>query len=88
AGIVHARGAFVAIVDVDEAAAEAAAGALGARALAITADVRDRAAMAALTQRVVDTFGHLDVVGGGRAGAPPPPPPPPRGWPPRIGRVV
>lgn len=62
AEIVHARGAFVAIVDVDEAAAEAAAGALGARALAITADVRDRAAMAALTQRVVDTFGHLDVV--------------------------
>ncbi|MFD6392894.1 short-chain dehydrogenase/reductase [Nocardia sp. NPDC060259] len=62
AGILYSRGAFVVVVDVDEIAAEAAAAGLGSRALAIAADVRDRAAMVAATELAVDTFGHLDVV--------------------------
>lgn len=62
AEILYARGAFVVIVDVDAIAAEAAAANLGSRALAIAADVRDRAAMAAATDLAVNTFGHLDVV--------------------------
>ncbi|MET9213490.1 MULTISPECIES: short-chain dehydrogenase/reductase [unclassified Nocardia] len=56
------RGAFVALVDIDETAAKTAAERLGSRALAITADVRDRGAMADATQLVVDYFGRLDVV--------------------------
>ena len=56
------RGAFVAIIDVDEASAQAAASTLGMRALAIAADVRDRAAMAEAVARVVAAFGRLDVV--------------------------
>ncbi|MGW6421898.1 short-chain dehydrogenase/reductase [Nocardia sp. NPDC055053] len=62
AEILYSRGAFVVVVDVDEIAAEAAAAGLGSRALAIAADVRDRAAMVAATGLAVDTFGHLDVV--------------------------
>lgn len=62
AEILSSRGAFVVVVDVDAIAAEAAAASLGSRALAIAADVRDRAAMAAATDLAVDTFGHLDVV--------------------------
>ncbi|GGN68231.1 short-chain dehydrogenase/reductase [Nocardia rhizosphaerihabitans] len=62
AGILYSRGAFVVVVDVDAIAAEAAAAGLGSRALAIAADVRDRAAMVAATDLAMDTFGHLDVV--------------------------
>ncbi|MGW6726924.1 short-chain dehydrogenase/reductase [Nocardia sp. NPDC055029] len=62
AEILYSRGAFVVVVDVDESAAEAAAAGLGSRALAIAADVRDRAAMVAATELAVDTFGHLDIV--------------------------
>ncbi|MFE3542985.1 short-chain dehydrogenase/reductase [Nocardia sp. NPDC059177] len=62
AEILYARGAFVVVVDVDAVAAEAAAAGLGSRALAVGADVRDRAAMAAATELAVASFGHLDVV--------------------------
>lgn len=62
ARILSARGAFVVVVDIDEIGAEVTAGELGPRALAITADVSDRAAMVAATRLAVDTFGHLDVV--------------------------
>lgn len=62
ARILSARGAFVVVVDIDEIGAEVTAGELGPRALAITADVSDRAAMVAATRLAVDAFGHLDVV--------------------------
>ncbi|MGS2809122.1 short-chain dehydrogenase/reductase [Nocardia sp. MW-W600-9] len=62
ARILYARGAFVVVVDIDEIGAKVTAGELGPRALAVTADVRDRAAMVAATRLAVDTFGHLDVV--------------------------
>ncbi|KAF0844779.1 short-chain dehydrogenase/reductase [Nocardia caishijiensis] len=62
AEILYSRGAFVVLVDIDRAAVEAAARSLGARALAIAADVCDREAMAAAVALAVDTVGHLDVV--------------------------
>ncbi|MCU1645720.1 MAG: short-chain dehydrogenase [Nocardia sp.] len=62
AKILYARGASVALADIDEQAACAAADALGKRAMAIGADVADREAMARATARVVEQFGRLDVV--------------------------
>ena len=56
------RGASVALVDVDADAVKAAATELGPTALALVADVRDRAAMRAATADTVDEFGRLDVV--------------------------
>lgn len=58
----YAAQASVVLVDVDAAAVDAAAGELGARALGIAADVRDRAAMADATATAVGRFGRLDVV--------------------------
>jgi NAD(P)-dependent dehydrogenase (short-subunit alcohol dehydrogenase family) len=58
----HAAGASIALVDVDSAAVERAAAALGERALGLGADVRDRAAMADAVAAVVDRFGRLDIV--------------------------
>ncbi|HEY7063010.1 MAG TPA: SDR family NAD(P)-dependent oxidoreductase [Chloroflexota bacterium] len=58
-------GAAVAINDVRAERAFHAADALdkeGQRALAVPADVRDSAAVAAMVQRTVDTFGRLDVL--------------------------
>ncbi len=57
-----ARGASVAILDIDGAAADAAAKALGDNAFARTADVADRAAMRAAVEAVHERFGRLDVV--------------------------
>ncbi|WP_082392984.1 short-chain dehydrogenase/reductase [Nocardia arizonensis] len=57
-----ARGASVAIVDIDGTAAAAAAAALGDNAFARTADVADRAAMRAAVAEVHERFGRLDVV--------------------------
>ncbi|WP_327140433.1 short-chain dehydrogenase/reductase [Nocardia sp. NBC_01327] len=62
ARILYARGASVALADIDERGARAAADALGGRALAITADVADRTAMEQVATRVVERFGRLDVV--------------------------
>ncbi|MEV0246925.1 short-chain dehydrogenase/reductase [Nocardia sp. NPDC050712] len=62
AGILHRRGAAVALVDIDEIGAVAAASMLGERALPIGADVADRAGMAAAVARTVEHFGGLDVV--------------------------
>ncbi|WP_405139497.1 short-chain dehydrogenase/reductase [Nocardia sp. NBC_01388] len=62
AKILYARGASVALADIDEAGARAAAAALGERAVAITADVADREAMEQVTAQVVERFGRLDVV--------------------------
>ncbi|GAD86074.1 putative oxidoreductase [Nocardia asteroides NBRC 15531] len=60
--ILHARGAIVAVVDIDEAAAERAAEPLRPRAHALGADVADRAGMRAAIDEVVGRFGRLDVV--------------------------
>lgn len=68
----HARGASVAILDRDGAAAERAARTLGARSLALTADVTDRARMREAIDEVGDRFGGLDIVVA-NAGITPPP---------------
>ena len=55
-----AGGARVALLDSDEAGVTAAAGGLGA--LALVADVRDEAAVAAAVEEATGAFGGLDVV--------------------------
>jgi NAD(P)-dependent dehydrogenase (short-subunit alcohol dehydrogenase family) len=58
-------GAHVAVVDIDAGAAKAVAdaiGALGRRSLALDADVGDVAAVDRMTERVVATFGRIDVL--------------------------
>ncbi|MEV6432639.1 short-chain dehydrogenase/reductase [Nocardia sp. NPDC051463] len=62
AKILYARGASVALVDIDEGAARTAAGALGNRACAIAADVADRESMDKAIAEAVARFGGLDVV--------------------------
>ncbi|WP_043985272.1 SDR family oxidoreductase [Mycolicibacterium llatzerense] len=62
AKLLYRRGAGVAIVDVDESSAEAAARQLGPSALGLGADVRDRELMEKVATRVVEHFGRLDVV--------------------------
>ncbi|WP_280232897.1 short-chain dehydrogenase/reductase [Nocardia cyriacigeorgica] len=62
AEILYARGASVVLVDIDAAAAESAARALGPRAFALGADVADRAQMTQAVHRTVDRFGRLDIV--------------------------
>jgi NAD(P)-dependent dehydrogenase (short-subunit alcohol dehydrogenase family) len=58
-----ARGAFVAIVDLDGATVKRAAAELHAtRALGLAADVTDRSAMQRAVATVVERFGGLDVV--------------------------
>lgn len=69
----HAEGAHVALVDVNEAGLKAAALTLGdTRAFTVAADVTDRVAMAEVVARVVDHHGRLDVVVA-NAGVTPPP---------------
>lgn len=58
----YAEQASVVLVDVDGAAVDREAAQLGARALGIAADVRDRAGMAAAVAAVVERFGRLDIV--------------------------
>jgi NAD(P)-dependent dehydrogenase (short-subunit alcohol dehydrogenase family) len=65
------RGASVALLDLDAEATEEAAVPLGDRALAITADVTDAAAMDAAVDQVVERFGGLDVVIANAGIAPP-----------------
>lgn len=62
ARLLHARGAEIAVVDIDAAAAESVAKTLGDRAFPVTADVADRREMAAAVEQVVNRFGQLDVV--------------------------
>ncbi|WP_375398701.1 SDR family NAD(P)-dependent oxidoreductase [uncultured Sphingomonas sp.] len=60
-----ARGARVAQVDVDLAAAEAVAAAIradGGEAIAIACDVADEAAVAATAARVIDGYGGIDIL--------------------------
>jgi NAD(P)-dependent dehydrogenase (short-subunit alcohol dehydrogenase family) len=56
------RGASVVIVDLDQAAADAAAESLQGPAFGIAADVTDRGAMQAAVARSVERYGGLDVV--------------------------
>ncbi|WP_280387206.1 short-chain dehydrogenase/reductase [Nocardia wallacei] len=62
ATILHRRGAAIALIDIDPAAARAAATELGDRALALGADVADREAMDKAVARTAEHFGRLDVV--------------------------
>jgi NAD(P)-dependent dehydrogenase (short-subunit alcohol dehydrogenase family) len=62
ARVLHARGASVAVVDLDQQATEDACRAIGERTLAIAADVTDADAMKAAVDSVVERFGGLDVV--------------------------
>ncbi|MGW4530424.1 short-chain dehydrogenase/reductase [Nocardia sp. NPDC004340] len=62
AAILYRRGARVIVADIDETAARRTALDLGERAHAVTADVTDRARMAAVVAEAVERFGGLDVV--------------------------
>ena len=57
----HGRGASVAVVDLEEEAAVAAAARIGERALGMAADVRDAAALEAAAAATVERFGGIDV---------------------------
>ncbi|MHB8657931.1 MAG: SDR family NAD(P)-dependent oxidoreductase [Solirubrobacteraceae bacterium] len=57
-----ARGARIALIDVDEEAVHAAAGSLGGEAIGIAADIRDPADVAAAIDRIVERFGAIDVL--------------------------
>lgn len=57
-----AEGAAVAVLDVDRAAAERVAAAIGQRALAIGADVRDRGAIAGAIGAVRATLGPVTIL--------------------------
>ena len=56
-----AAGAEVALLDLDEAAAQAKAKTIGATALALRCDVTDAASVRAAFERVVETFGGVDI---------------------------
>ena len=64
--LAYARaGAHVAVVDLDQAAAEktaAAITALGRQSLAVQCDVGDLASIDRMVRRVVETFGRIDVL--------------------------
>jgi NAD(P)-dependent dehydrogenase (short-subunit alcohol dehydrogenase family) len=57
-----ADGIRVAVLDLDGAAAEAAAKKVGGGAIALTADVTKAADVDAAVRRVVDTWGRLDIL--------------------------
>jgi NAD(P)-dependent dehydrogenase (short-subunit alcohol dehydrogenase family) len=58
----HARGASVAVVDLDPEQARDAAERIGERAIGIAADVTDHAAMMQAVSETVERFGGLDVL--------------------------
>ncbi|QTJ66521.1 SDR family oxidoreductase [Rhodococcus sp. ZPP] len=69
----HARGATVALIDIDRSALTAAEFVLGRqRVSTLVADVRDRDGMSAAVQEVIERTGRLDVVIA-NAGVTPPP---------------
>ena len=57
---VASGGGRVAVVDIDEAAAQRVADDIGGEAFGLQADVAEEASVAAMVQQVVDRFGHLD----------------------------
>ena len=58
----HAGGARVALADVDGPAAEASAARLGERALGLTLDVRERGHFEVARDRLLATWGRVDIV--------------------------
>src|SRR5437764_14964946 len=71
----HARGARLALVDLDEGALEKARASFGAaEPLTIRADVTDSAAMEGAVEAVTSRFGGLDVVVANAGIAPTPAP--------------
>jgi NAD(P)-dependent dehydrogenase (short-subunit alcohol dehydrogenase family) len=69
----HARGASVALADLEPAAVEAAAARIGNdRTLAAACDVTDRAAVERVVERAADRFGGVDIVVANAGIAPPP----------------
>jgi NAD(P)-dependent dehydrogenase (short-subunit alcohol dehydrogenase family) len=72
ARLLHARGASVALLDLDEEATQAAAERIGAeRTLAIAADVTDADAMESAVETIVEDFGGLDIAVANAGIAPP-----------------
>ena len=73
ARLLHSRGASVALVDLDEDAAKAAAERIAGdgRVIGIGADVTDREAIEAAVQETVEAFGGLDIVVANAGVAPP-----------------
>lgn len=67
----HARGASVAVVDLDPEQAGEAAERIGSRAIGIGADVTDRGANMAAVAETVERFGGLDVAVANAGIAPP-----------------
>jgi NAD(P)-dependent dehydrogenase (short-subunit alcohol dehydrogenase family) len=61
ARLMHARGASVAVLDLDEDEATASAMKIGERTLGIAADVRDAAALEAAVEATAERFGGIDV---------------------------
>jgi rhamnose utilization protein RhaD (predicted bifunctional aldolase and dehydrogenase)/NAD(P)-dependent dehydrogenase (short-subunit alcohol dehydrogenase family) len=57
-----AEGADVAILDIDEAKATAAAKAVGRNAVGLACDVTDRRSVAACFANIVETFGGVDIL--------------------------
>jgi rhamnose utilization protein RhaD (predicted bifunctional aldolase and dehydrogenase)/NAD(P)-dependent dehydrogenase (short-subunit alcohol dehydrogenase family) len=57
-----AAGAEVALLDIDEDAAHAAAKAIGRSALAVCCDVTDQASVQTAFARIAETFGGVDIV--------------------------
>ena len=57
-----AEGANVALIDLDGAAAEAAAQEVGSRAVAYAADVTDENAMGAIMAEQAETYGGIDIL--------------------------
>jgi NAD(P)-dependent dehydrogenase (short-subunit alcohol dehydrogenase family) len=67
----HARGASVALVDLDSDQTREAAGRIGERALGLAADVTDRDAIEDAVEQTVARFGALDVAVANAGIAPP-----------------
>jgi NAD(P)-dependent dehydrogenase (short-subunit alcohol dehydrogenase family) len=74
ARLLHARGASVALVDLDLEHTTRAAEAIGERTIAIGADVTDAEAMEAAVEEAVERFGGLDIAVANAGVAPPPRP--------------
>lgn len=62
AELIHARGARVVVADINGEAAEAVAGRLGDRALAVAVDVSDQRSVSSLMEKTVARFGGIDVL--------------------------
>jgi len=67
----HAKGASVAVLDLNLEAAQQACDQIGERTLALAADVTDSGAMQQAVNQVVERFGGLDIVVANAGVAPP-----------------